>query len=166
MLKEQQQIQKEYLRNAYQDHNLVFALDDGRPIENKVLYRRFTKFIAENNLPQVVFHSIRHTSTTYKLKTTQGDVKSVQGDTGHANGQMVMDVYAEIIDQDRMVHAQTFEKDFFDSGSLLNAFSGTNDDLLYEAPEQLQSEDVVKVLHLLQNDPQLMNRLLSIAHAS
>ena len=166
VLKEQQNAQKEFLGNAYQDHNLVFALDDGRPMENKVLYNRFAKFVSKNNLPQVVFHSIRHTSTTYMLKTTQGDVKSVQGNTGHATLQMVMDTYAEIIDQDRMVHAQTFERDFFDSGSLLNAFSGTNNDLLYEVPEELQNKDVVKVLHLLQNDPQLMNQLLSMVHAS
>jgi len=144
---------------------LVFALDDGRPIENKVLYSRFSKLISTNNLPPVVFHSIRHTSTTYKLKTTQGDVKSVQGDTGHANGQMVLDVYAEIVDQDRMTHAQTFEKDFFGNGSLLNAFGETGEVLRIETPEVLHNQDVVKVLHLMQNDPQLMNRLLSMAQA-
>lgn len=35
------------------------------------------------------FHSLRHLSTKYKLKLTQGDIKSVQGDTGHAEAQMV-----------------------------------------------------------------------------
>jgi integrase len=166
LLKEQQQAQKAFLGSAYQNHNLVFALDDGRPIENKVLYSRFSKLISTNNLPSVVFHSIRHTSTTYKLKTTQGDIKSVQGNTGHATVQMVMDIYAEIIDQDRMTHAQTFEKDFFGNGSLLNAFGETGEVLRIETPEVLHNQDMVKVLHLLQNDPQLMNRLLSMAQAS
>ena len=48
------------------------------------------------NLPKVVFHSLRHTSTTYKLKLSGGDIKAVQGDTGHAQATMVMERYAHI----------------------------------------------------------------------
>ena len=32
--------------------------------------------------PHVVFHSLRHSSITYKLKLNGGDMKSVQGDSG------------------------------------------------------------------------------------
>ncbi len=34
-------------------------------------------------LPKVVFHSLKHTSITYKLKLNGDDIKSVQGDSGH-----------------------------------------------------------------------------------
>jgi len=40
--------------------------------------------IDELGLPDVVFHSLRHTSVTYKLKLSGGDIKAVQGDSGHA----------------------------------------------------------------------------------
>ena len=42
------------------------------------------KLIKEHDLPPIVFHSLRHTSVTYKLKLKGGDVKAVQGDSGHA----------------------------------------------------------------------------------
>lgn len=37
----------------------------------------------------VVFHSLHHTSVTYKLKLSGGDIKVVQGDSGHARADMV-----------------------------------------------------------------------------
>lgn len=36
--------------------------------------------IDELGLPDVVFHSLCHTSVTYKLKLSGGDIKAVQGD--------------------------------------------------------------------------------------
>ena len=39
------------------------------------------------------------------IEMTNGDVKSVQGDTGHAEAEMVTDVYSEIIDEDRRYNA-------------------------------------------------------------
>ena len=50
-----------------------------------------------------VFHSLRHSSITYKLKLNGGDMKSVQGDSGHAQVKMVADVYSHIIDEDRCI---------------------------------------------------------------
>ena len=57
--------------------------------------------IDELGLPDVVFHSLRHTSVTYKLKLSGGDIKAVQGDSGHAQADMVTEVYGHIIDEDR-----------------------------------------------------------------
>lgn len=44
---------------------------------------------------------------------TNGDVKSVQGVTGHAEAEMVTDVYSEIIDEDRRFNAQKMDKEFY-----------------------------------------------------
>lgn len=64
-------------------------------------------------LPNVVFHSLRHSSTTYKLKLNHGDVKATQGDTGHAQPDVVTEVYAHILDEDRKINAQKFEMAFY-----------------------------------------------------
>lgn len=53
----------------------------------------------------MVFHSLRHSSTTYKLKLNHGDIKATQGDTGHAQADMITRVYAHILDEDRKVAA-------------------------------------------------------------
>ena len=91
--KEQEEI-KELIGDEYIDYNLVFASSGGRPIEGQVINRGFSKLIEDNNLPKVVFHSLRHSSITYKLKLNGGDMKSVQGDSGHAQLKMVSDVYS------------------------------------------------------------------------
>ena len=59
------------------------------------------------------FHSLRHSSTTYKLKLNKGDIKATQGDTGHAQADMVTRVYAHILDEDRKVNAVRMEKAFY-----------------------------------------------------
>lgn len=61
----------------------------------------------------MVFHSLRHSSTTYKLKLNHGDIKATQGDTGHAQADMITRVYAHILDEDRKVNAQKFESAFY-----------------------------------------------------
>ena len=62
----------------------------------------------------VVFHSFRHASITYKLKLNGGDIKAVQGDSGHSQVKMVTDVYSHILDDDRKNNAQLFQKAFYD----------------------------------------------------
>ena len=61
----------------------------------------------------MVFHSLRHSSTTYKLKLNHGDIKATQGDTGHAQPDMVTEVYSHILDEDRKINAQRFEAGFY-----------------------------------------------------
>lgn len=44
-------------------------------------------------------------------------MKSVQGDSGHAQVKMVADVYSHIIDKDRRLNAQRFEEAFYSGHS-------------------------------------------------
>ena len=81
--------------------------------EGQVINRALKKLIQDNDLPDVVFHSFRHASITYKLKWNGGDMKSVQGDSGHARMDMVADVYSHIIDEDSVacwVYVQKYVK--------------------------------------------------------
>ena len=104
---------KDLFGDEYTDYNLVFATTCGRPLEGQIINRALKKLIQDNDFPPVVFHSLRHSSITYKLKLNGGDMKSVQGDSGHAQVKMVADVYSHIIDDDRRVNAQRFEEQFY-----------------------------------------------------
>ena len=64
------------------------------------------QIIKKEGLPDVVFHSLRHTSVTYKLKLNGGDIKAVHGDSGHAQADMVTEVYGHILDEDRKKNVQ------------------------------------------------------------
>ena len=104
---------KELFGSEFTDYQLVFCSTNGRPMEGQVINRALNKLIREHDLPKIVFHSLRHSSITYKLKLNGGDMKSVQGDSGHAQAKMVADVYSHIIDEDRMMNAQRFEETFY-----------------------------------------------------
>ena len=81
-LKSEQDEIKEALGSEYQDYKLVMATASGLPIGDSYLRGKMQKVIDEQGLPDVVLHSLRHTSITYKLKLSGGDIKSVQGDSG------------------------------------------------------------------------------------
>ena len=115
---------KELFGDEYLDYDLVFCHSSGRPMEGQVINRALKKLIQDNDLPDVVFHSFRHASITYKLKWNGGDMKSVQGDSGHARMDMVADVYSHIIDEDRRYNAQKFEEQFYNAKGLKNAEEG------------------------------------------
>ena len=59
---------KELLGNEYTDYNLVFASTSGTPIEGATISRLFNKLISDNDLPRVVFHSIRHPNVKPKTQ--------------------------------------------------------------------------------------------------
>lgn len=111
--KEAQERRKAELQGLYQDFDLVLAQPNGRPTEERIMDRAFEEFIEENGLPKVVFHSLRHLSASQKLKVSGGDIKAVQGDTGHSQSSMVTDVYSHIFDEDRKRIASLMEKSLF-----------------------------------------------------
>ena len=141
----------------YTDYNLVFASSCGRPIEGQVINRALKKLIDDNDLPPVVFHSFRHSSITYKLKLNGGDMKSVQGDSGHAQVKMVADVYSHIIDDDRRLNAQRFEEQFYQG----RGQTPTEKVQAETVPEASQS-DKEMLLKLLAN-PEMAALLKSLA---
>ena len=104
---------KRLLGDEYYDHNLVVALPNGRPCEERLIAEAFQRLRDRCGLPAVAFHSLRHSSTTYKLKLNKGDIKATQGDTGHSQADMVTRVYAHILDEDRKVNAVKMEQAFY-----------------------------------------------------
>ena len=61
----------------------------------------------------MTFHSLRHSSITYKLVLTGGDIKAVQGDSGHSQADMITEIYGHILDTNRRKNMERFEKEFY-----------------------------------------------------
>jgi len=87
-------------------------------VGNMHLREKMQKVIDAEGLPDVVFHSIRHTGVTYKLKLSGGDIKAVQGDSDHAQADMVTEVYGHILDEDRRKNAERMENAFYNKEAL------------------------------------------------
>lgn len=148
--KEQDEL-REALGPEYTDYDLVFAGYYGMPTESSAVTAAFRKLIQENDLPKVVFHSLRHSSITYKLKLNGGDIKAVQGDSGHAQAKMVTDQYSHILDDDRKMNAQLFEKAFYQKPDTEKV-----DTKAASAPASAAKQGDVA-----DNDRQLLERLMS-----
>lgn len=147
---------KQFLGDEYQDFNLVVALPNGRPCENRLIEQEFLNLKQEAELPNVVFHSLRHSSTTYKLKLNHGDLKATQGDTGHAEIDMITKVYAHILDEDRKINAQKFETAFYSNPDLRQVKSPS---------EPQPSIDLTMLIEQLQKSPELATALANLIGA-
>ena len=153
--KASQDKQKAFLGDEYLDYGLVIALPNGRPCEETVINNAFRRLKKEANLPNVVFHSLRHSSTTYKLKLNHGDLKATQGDTGHSQVDMITKIYAHILDEDRKVNAQKFESAFYANPDLRSV----------HAPQEEKTQpllDAQTLLSQLQQSPELLSNLTSL----
>ncbi len=146
---------KIFLGDEYQEFNLVVTLPNGRPCEDRIILKEFAKLREDAGLPKVVFHS----STTYKLKLNHGDLKATQGDTGHAQIDMITSIYAHILDEDRKVNAQKFETAFY-----------ANPDLRSVRPPETQKQDMAidlaALVEQLQKSPELANTLAALLGAA
>ena len=58
-------------------------------------------------------NGLRHSSATYQLLQSDGDFKSVQGNTGHATATVLMDTYAHTQDKPRLELTEKIEADFY-----------------------------------------------------
>ena len=147
---------KDFLGDEYEDNNLVVALANGRPCEGRVLLKSFKALKDKAGLPNVVFHSLRHSSTTYKLKLNHGDLKATQGDTGHSELDMITKVYAHILDDDRKINAQKFEAEFYAQPDL--------HDVKPPKPEKPEI-DLNGLIEQLQHSPELAAALAQLIQA-
>ena len=110
-------------------------------------------------MPDVVFHSLRHTSVTYKLKLNGGDIKAVQGDSGHAQVNMVTDVYSHILDEDRKRNAELFEEAFYGKKNLNPQMIDAGSEKMISVPDGVDVETLMKVL----GNPEMVALLSSLA---
>lgn len=81
---------------AYQDHDLVFCFQDGRPLDPDGVTQRFQRHAREARLPELRFHDLRHTHATLGL---QADVhpKVMQERLGHSSVAFTLDIYSHAL---------------------------------------------------------------------
>ena len=76
-------------------------------------------------------NGLRHSSATYQLLQSDGDFKSVQGNTGHATAAVLMNTYAHTQDKPRLELTEKIEANFY------------SQDLTPAAPQPRQNEKPV-----------------------
>ena len=94
------------------------------------------------------------------LKLSGGDIKAVQGDSGHAQADMVTEVYGHIIDEDRRKNAEMMEKAFYNKENLNPQMKESEESgNTIAVPEGVDAELLMKVL----GNPEMAALLTSLA---
>lgn len=100
--------------DRYHDSGMLLRLPNGQAVEPVLIRKKFLKWQdAHPEFPRIVFHGLRHSSATYQLMISGGDIKSVQGTTGHASADLLVNTYAHIQQSSRMELGKKFENSFY-----------------------------------------------------
>ena len=86
---------KEKLGEAYQDDGYVFTHEDGRPVRPNYASDLFTKFIADNHLPPLTLHGLRHSFAS--IANAKGIPMYDIGKTlGHSSTATTSEIYTHV----------------------------------------------------------------------
>ena len=129
----------------------LFRLPDGLPIAPELLTKWYRLWRAEHpEFEQIVFHGLRHSSATYQLLQSDGDFKSVQGNTGHATASVLMDTYAHTQDKPRLELTEKIEANFY-SQDLTSAASQPRQNEK-PAATKISGREILEAIRLMDAD--------------
>lgn len=92
----------------WQDSDLVFTDELGRHLTKSSVYRSFKKIVAAIGRPDTRFHDLRHSYAVAAIRSGD-DIKTVQGNLGHATAAFTLDVYGHVTDQMKQASAARME---------------------------------------------------------
>lgn len=151
LLKEMQdRLKQELGSDGYMDYDLVICQANGRPVMTEHLNKRFKDILEEMNDPEIdsdeiVFHSLRHTSASAKLKLSNGDYNSVKHAGGWANLEMLTRRYG----------SHSFENDREKLNQKMDDFLGGKAE---QETKPLDTEQALKAL--VQANPALLMEIV------
>lgn len=82
----------------WEDTGLVFTDELGHHLMPHTVYHNFKHIVTNMGLPDVRFHDLRHSYAVAAIRSGD-DIKTVQGNLGHATASFTLDVYGHVIDQ-------------------------------------------------------------------
>ena len=103
--REHQQACRAEYKNAYDDNDYVVVMEDGRPFRPNYLSELFGKFLADNDLPKIVLHELRH---TFASLSNQAGIPAynIGKALGHSTPATTQRIYTHLLDQ---THTQAVE---------------------------------------------------------
>lgn len=81
---------------AYDDGDLVFTRPDGCPIHPEYVSRRFSRLVADSDLPPIRLHDLRHTHATMALVAGVATLV-VSERLGHSAISVTSDIYQQVL---------------------------------------------------------------------
>lgn len=89
--------EKDAWGDAYQDHGLVFAREDGTPLDPAGVSKRFRELVSAAGLRHVKVHGLRHGQASLML-ASGADIALVSKRLGHSTIGVTSDVYSHLLE--------------------------------------------------------------------
>ena len=94
--------------SLWQDNSLVFCNEIGERISPHTVYDNYKKIVKSIGLPQARLHDLRHSYAVAAIQSGD-DIKTVQGNLGHATAAFTLDVYGHVTLQMQQASAARME---------------------------------------------------------
>lgn len=104
----QQLAQRLQAGEIWEDSGLVFTNEIGQHLAIHTVYKDFKKIVTSIGCPDVRFHDLRHSYAVAAIRSGD-DIKTVQGNLGHATAAFTLDVYGHVTDQMKRESAARME---------------------------------------------------------
>lgn len=101
LLRGQRRKQAEWQLRAgqlWESSGLVFTNELGGHLMPHTVYHNFKKIVASIDMPNARFHDLRHSYAVAAIRSGD-DIKTVQGNLGHATASFTLDKYGHVTDQ-------------------------------------------------------------------
>lgn len=111
LLKQHRAAQTERQRLAgplWEPSGLVFTNDLGQHLATHTVYTAFKRIVTAIGRPDARFHDLRHSYAVAAIRSGD-DIKTVQGNLGHATVAFTLDVYGHVTDQMKQESAARME---------------------------------------------------------
>lgn len=95
-------------RYAWEDNDLVFTDALGHHLTKPTVYRHYKKAVAAIGRPNARYHDLRHSYAVAAISSGI-DIKTVQGNLGHATAAFTLDVYGHVTDRMKRESADKME---------------------------------------------------------
>lgn len=92
----------------WEESGLVFTDDLGHHLSIQTVYKDFKKVVASIGVPDARLHDLRHSYAVAAIRAGD-DIKTVQGNLGHATAAFTLDVYGHVTEQMKQASAERME---------------------------------------------------------
>jgi integrase len=106
--RQRQEMQKAFACESWQEHGMIFTTSVGTFIDQTKVSREFKYILRENNLPDIRFHDLCHTSLSILLNLGT-PLNTVQRRAGHSKASVTTDFYGHVMAHSQDAAAENIE---------------------------------------------------------
>jgi len=108
--REEQILQRFKMGEAWNNEfDLVFTDETGKHLAHATVYNCFKRIAASIGAPNSRFHDLRHSYAVAAIQSGD-DIKTIQGNLGHATASFTLDVYGHVSEQMKKQSSERMEK--------------------------------------------------------